>query len=188
MESTSDDFDSLSDLESLEMEDKIKMFCADEETSRAHPLNTRIHNPYQYVYQSDSYTCVVAAKLCLQNFLAAHSKIMGYLTDNKKYTDNEDIQVIITKVLLFEALLQVVIINLRHQETMKLQGEISDETIQKFKDDTILQELEESKNFGTKEDLESHLTQISEKFVYIEKEILQNWLDGDSFICVPATY
>ncbi|CAI2359980.1 unnamed protein product [Moneuplotes crassus] len=188
MESHSRDSEFSSEVDHQEFEEKITMFLADEETAKTNPLNTRIHNPYQYVYRSDSYSCVLAAKLCLSSYVKKQPKIINHLTDNKKFTDNEDIQIIITKILLFEALLQVVIINLRHHETMKFKDEVDPETLEKFKSDTLLQELEESENFKTKEQLENHLTNISEKFGYISKEILTSWMTGTEFICISAVY
>ena len=64
-------------------EDKLAIFLSPEETYANHPLNRRIHNPYQYVYNADSFTCLVACKFCLKNFIKIEEAMMNYLTDNK---------------------------------------------------------------------------------------------------------
>ena len=134
----------------IEFEDKLAMFLSDEETAKTHPLNHRIHNPCQYVYTCDSFKWMLAWKLCLRNFINIENIMINYLMTNNIYTDNKDIQLIITKILHFEGLLQVIIINLRHQEILKFSNDFDENTVQKFIEANIMQELEENEKLQNK--------------------------------------
>lgn len=68
-----------------ELTEKVKMFLANEEECCNHPLNTRIHNPYQYVFTCDSSTLLSATRLALQKFKGIEKKLLSYLGDGGKY-------------------------------------------------------------------------------------------------------
>ena len=52
------------------LEDKITMFLGEEDLTVNHPLNTRIHNPYQYVYTCDANKLLSAVRLAMNKIKA----------------------------------------------------------------------------------------------------------------------
>jgi acetyl esterase/lipase len=88
----------------------------------------------------------------------------------------------------FEALLQVILINIRHIEVLKQKDELGEAVIEKFMKDNIRQEFIESTKFEDVEELIGIFEEINSKFIYIEKAQILNWLYGEQNICVPAVY
>lgn len=97
-------------------------------------------------------------------------------------------KLIVTKVKNFEAILQVFIINLRHQECMKIEDQIGLLATRKFMRDNTKQELIESTKFKDEKELMDIITNISKEFVYISKDQIVRWMDGDDIICTSAVY
>jgi hypothetical protein len=101
-----------------DLTEKLTMFMGTEEDSANHPLNTRIHNPYQYVYTCDSSKLLSAVRLSLKKVRSIEENLLDYLKDGGKYQKSKEneVRMIIYRIKNFEAILQVFIINLRHME------------------------------------------------------------------------
>ena len=180
----------IKDSDKMSQDEKIQMFLQNEKEWEEHPLNTRIHNPYQYVYTCDSFELLNRVKESLANIKAADDSVTNFYSDGGKYqkTKEQDLSVIISKIKNFEALLLVIIINLRHMEVAKMVDQIPAPVLQKFMKDNIKQEIVESDKFSDEEDLVNKLALINDEFVYIEKEVLLQFLYGKVFVWAPAVY
>ena len=180
------------ELETVKMSqaEKIEMFLKPEQEWEAHPLNTRIHNPYQYIYTCDSYELLEKVRISLSNIKSADDSVTTFYSDGGKYqkTKEQDLSIIISKIKNFEALLLIIIINLRHMEISKMADQLPASVIQKFMKDNIKQEIIESDKFEDENDLLDKITKINDEFIYIEKEVLHQFLYGKQFICAPAVY
>jgi hypothetical protein len=68
------------------LNDKITMFLIAEDECMNHPLNSRIHNPYQYVFTCSSSKLLAAVRLSMEKFKDLEKKLLNYLHDGGKYS------------------------------------------------------------------------------------------------------
>lgn len=61
------------------------MFLGSQDEMANHPMNTRIHNPYQYIFTCDSLTLLNATRMALKKFKNIENKLMEHLADDGKY-------------------------------------------------------------------------------------------------------
>lgn len=123
--------------------------------------------------------------MALNKIKSIEKEMIPYFEDGGKYQEIEQVDTIISKIKNFEVLLQVYVINLRHQELTKVakeEGDISLEETNRLLGLNIHHELGDSTKFGSQDDLETVSDSLCKDFIYIDEKQIRRWISGEDFI------